>query len=92
MFYFITSSKLSHQKFEFLLKMKVMGLNPGYLLKSFVLYGLANFYSLQEEIHAENRDRKKYRLEGQKWQFLSCRFCHLSSGDSARYVKNLAFS
>ena len=92
MFCLYITSKISHPEFEFSQKMKVMGLNPGYLLKSFVLYGLANFYSLQEEIHAENRDRKKYRLEGQKWQFLSCRFCHLSSGDSARYVKNLAFS
>ena len=28
------SSKLSRPQFEFLLKVKVMGLNPGYLLKS----------------------------------------------------------
>ena len=33
----ITSSKLSRQLFEFSLKVKVMGLNPGYLLKSFLL-------------------------------------------------------
>ena len=33
---FITSSKLSRQKFEFILKVKVMGSNPGYLLKSFL--------------------------------------------------------
>ncbi len=31
-------SKLSHQQFEFLLKVKVMGSNSGYLLKSFLLY------------------------------------------------------
>ena len=37
MFCLNTSSKLSCQKFEFSLKAKVMGLNPGYLLKSFVL-------------------------------------------------------
>ena len=35
MFCLITSSKLSCQKFEFSLKMKVMGSNPGYLLKIF---------------------------------------------------------
>ena len=34
MFCLITSSKLSRQLFEFSLKMKVMGLNPGCLLKS----------------------------------------------------------
>ena len=32
MFCLITSSKLSSQKFEFSLKMKVIGSNPGYLL------------------------------------------------------------
>ena len=31
-----TSSKLSRQEFEF--SLKVMGLNPGYLFKSFLLY------------------------------------------------------
>ena len=38
MFYLYTSSKLSRPWFEFSLKVKVMGLNPGYLLKYFVLY------------------------------------------------------
>ena len=38
MFHLYTSSKLSRQKFEFSLKVKVMGSNPGYLLKSFLLY------------------------------------------------------
>ena len=33
-----TSSKLSHPWFEFSLKVKVMGLNLGYLFKSFLLY------------------------------------------------------
>ena len=33
-----SSSKLFWQQFEFLLKVKVMGLNPGYLLKLFLLY------------------------------------------------------
>ena len=33
-----TSSKLSRPSFEFSLKVKVMGLNPGYLSKSFLLY------------------------------------------------------
>jgi len=33
-----TSSKLSRPYFEFSLKVKVMGSNPGYLLKSFLLY------------------------------------------------------
>ena len=37
-FYLITSSKLSLQLFELSLKVKVMGLNPSYLLKSFLLY------------------------------------------------------
>ena len=37
-FFHLNSSKLSHQLFEFSLKVKVMGLNPGYLLKSFLLY------------------------------------------------------
>ena len=34
----ISSSKLSHQWFEFSLKVKVMWSNPGYLPKSFLLY------------------------------------------------------
>ena len=38
MFCLITSTKLSRQWFEFSLKVKVMGLNPNYLLKSFLLY------------------------------------------------------
>ena len=38
MFCPITSNKLSHKEFEFSWKVKVMGLNPGYLLKSFLLY------------------------------------------------------
>ena len=38
MFCLVTSSKLSRQWFEFLLKVKVMGSNPGYLLKHFQLY------------------------------------------------------
>ena len=41
MFCLITSSKLSCQKFEFFLKVKVMGSNPGYLLKSFLLCRLS---------------------------------------------------
>ena len=41
MFCLITSSKHSRQKFEFSLKVKVMGSNPSYyLLKSFPLYVL----------------------------------------------------
>ena len=36
-FCFYTSSKLSHSWFEFSLKVKVMGFNPGYLLTSFLL-------------------------------------------------------
>ena len=38
MFDFITSNKLFRQWFEFLMNMKVMGSNPCYLLKSFLLY------------------------------------------------------
>jgi len=34
----VASSKLSRQWFEFSLKLEVMGSNPGYLLKSFLLY------------------------------------------------------
>ena len=42
MFSLYTSSKLSRPEFEFSLKgkLKVMGSNPGYLLKSFLLYRL----------------------------------------------------
>ena len=42
MFCLITSSKLCSPEFEFSLKVKVMGLNPGYLLKSFLLYKETN--------------------------------------------------
>ena len=45
MFCLYTSSKLSRPKFEFSLKVKVMGSNPGYLLKSFLLYFIYNFAS-----------------------------------------------
>ena len=38
MFCLYTSSKLSHPKFEFSRKVKLMGLNPGYLLRYFLLY------------------------------------------------------
>ena len=38
MFCLYTSSKLSQPYFEFSLKMKVVGSNSGYLLKSFLLY------------------------------------------------------
>ena len=37
MFCLITSSKLSRKQFQFSLKLKVMGSNPGYLLISFLL-------------------------------------------------------
>jgi hypothetical protein len=36
----ITSSTLSRQQFEFSMKVKVMGSNPGYLLKYFLLLTL----------------------------------------------------
>ena len=38
-------------KFEFLLKLKAMGLNPGYLLKSFLLYVL---YSFQQKAFCQS--------------------------------------
>ena len=38
-------------KFEFLLKVKAMGLNPGYLLKSFLLYVL---YSFQQKAFCQS--------------------------------------
>ena len=38
MFCLYTSSKFSRPKFEFSLNVKVMGSNPGYLLKYFLLY------------------------------------------------------
>ena len=38
MFCLITARKLSHQKFEFSLKEKVMGSNLGYLLKLIINY------------------------------------------------------
>ena len=38
MFCLYNSSKLSRPWFEFSLKVKVMGLNPGYILKYFLLY------------------------------------------------------
>ena len=43
MFCLYTSSNFSRPWFEFSLKVKVMGLNPGYHLKSFLLCSLANF-------------------------------------------------
>ena len=46
MFHLITSSKLSRQWFEFQLKVKVMGLNPSYLLKSFLLYSAGRPYQM----------------------------------------------
>ena len=65
MFCLITSSKLSRQLFEFSLKLKVMGLNPGYLLKYFLLYLRLNeqpeiqilngLYRLSIPLETENR-------------------------------------
>ena len=49
MFCLITSSKLSQQQFEFSLKAKVMRSNPGYLLKSFLLY--TSFFRKYLEFH-----------------------------------------
>ena len=46
MFCLIISKKLSRQKFEFLLKVKVMGSNPAYLLKSMcslLMYFMLNY-------------------------------------------------
>ena len=42
-FYHITSDKVSCQWFEFSRKVKVVGSNPGYLLKSFLLYILGMY-------------------------------------------------
>jgi hypothetical protein len=42
----ITLTKLSCPEFEFSLKVKVMGLNPGYLFKSFLLYILAQLVEI----------------------------------------------
>jgi hypothetical protein len=50
MFCVITPSKLSRQKFEFSLKVKLMGTNPSYLLKSFLLY--LGMYNLTLEVIA----------------------------------------
>ena len=43
MFCLYTSGKLSHPLFEFSLKVKVMGSNPGYFLKSFLLYNKKHY-------------------------------------------------
>ena len=46
MFCLIISKKLSRQEFEFLLKVKVMGSNPAYLLKSMcslLMYFMLNY-------------------------------------------------
>ena len=52
MFCLITSSKLSRQWFE--LSLKMMGLNPGYLLKSFLLYCL--IYIVCSMVSHESRE------------------------------------
>jgi len=53
MFCLYTSNKLSRPYFEYSLKVKVVGSNPGYLLKSFLLYNkysyLMSFMSFKKE-------------------------------------------
>ena len=54
MFCLYTSSKLSCPEFEFSLKVKVIGLNTGYLLKSFLLYqGKKNMHAFSENSKTE---------------------------------------
>jgi hypothetical protein len=53
---FYASSKLSRPLFEFFLKVKVMGLNPGYLLKSFLLYPKYEYMALYFLISFEHRE------------------------------------
>ena len=48
MFCLITSNKLSRLWFKFSLKEKVMGSNPGYLLKYFLLYIVCTIYDDSE--------------------------------------------
>ena len=62
MFCPITSSKLSCQKFEFSLKVKVMGLNPSYLLKYFLLYRIGTkHYQLGFSIQGHSQIGVKLR-------------------------------
>ena len=71
MFCLYTSRKLSHPKFEFSLKVKVMKLNPGYLLRPFLLY----FYFTQyKKKHFQQLSKKDWQLvfKSEKifWRFL----------------------
>ena len=73
MFCFYTSSKLYLQKFEFSLKVKVMGLNPSYLLKSFLLYRsglfwIENWPSLEKQ---PLLDSKVSATTALKWKLFS---------------------
>ena len=56
MFCHITSCKLSRQKFEFSLKVKVMRWNPGYLLKYFLLYFNIDLQSEHQKLMSDAFD------------------------------------
>ena len=77
-FCLITSSKLSRQQFEFSLNVKVMGSNPDYLPKNFLLYNLTkvlvedksdNFLNVQ--IHGEFAIVERVSCVGHDYKFTS---------------------
>ena len=67
MFCLHTSSHVSRPKFEFALKVKVMGSNPGYLLKSFLLYFFYQDYEDSDRMNGYGRDVLK--LSRPKFEF-----------------------
>ena len=67
MFCLFTSSKFSRQWFEFSLKVKVLGFNPGYLLKSLLLYKMAMNFEFQSTYY--------YLIERVSLIFLAMKHC-----------------
>ena len=69
MFCLYSSSKISRSYFEFSLKVEVIGLSPGYLLKSFLLYPkVVNAYTSRLEAHVAFSD------EGEIWYLYTVSF------------------
>ena len=60
-----------HPQLEFSLKVNVMGLNPGYLLQSFLLYlltylkrfGFYEFFNLQEVLNQDEKNRADHQTK-----------------------------
>ena len=62
MFCLYNSSKLSRPQFDFSLKVKVMELNPGYLISSFLLYFLYLIINQPESFKNGNVFGTKYKI------------------------------